>query len=87
MEYQGKFGYTLGQIQHIAIMGIIFIYYTVYSLVTQTVSPTLPCFYGIKNCIQYLASHSHKPIFILLIVIMYQMSSNLHGMEIKVKTT
>ena len=30
---------------------------------TQTVSPTLPGFQGIKRCVQYLYSHLHKPIF------------------------
>ena len=34
-----------------------------------------------------MASHPHKPIFILLIPIMYQISSGLHGVEIKLKTT
>ena len=29
---------------------------------TQTVAPTLPGFQGIKRCVQYLASHTHKPI-------------------------
>ena len=26
-------------------------------------APTLPGFQGIKRCVQYLASHPHKPIF------------------------
>ena len=26
-------------------------------------APTLPDFQGLKHCIQYLASHTHKPIF------------------------
>ena len=30
---------------------------------TQTVSPTLPGFEGIKLYIQYPDSHSHKPMF------------------------
>ena len=33
------------------------------SLYTQTVAPTLPGLQGIKRCVQYLASHPHKPIF------------------------
>ena len=37
--------------------------YTTCHLATQTVSPTLPGFQGIKRCAQYLASHPHKPIF------------------------
>ena len=30
---------------------------------TQTVVPTIPVFQGINLCVQYLASHPHKPIF------------------------
>ena len=30
---------------------------------TQTVAPTLPGFQGTKQCVQYLASRPHKPIF------------------------
>ena len=63
MEYNGKFGHDIGQIQHIAIMSRIGIFYTAFRLGTQTVSPTLPVFQGIKRCIQYIASHPHKPIF------------------------
>ena len=44
MEYHGKFGHTLGRIQHIALMIIINIYYATYCLSTQTVAPTLPGF-------------------------------------------
>ena len=63
MEYDGKFGYTIGRIQHIGIMSIIEISYTACCLSNQTVSHTLPGLQGIKRCIQYLASHPHKPIF------------------------
>ena len=63
MEYHGKSGHTIGNIQHIALMSIIEIFYTTYSLETQTVAPILPGFQGIKHCVKYLASHSHKPIF------------------------
>ena len=63
MEYHGKFGYNLGQIHKIAITRRIDICYTVCHLVTQIVAPTLTSFQGIKLCIQYLASHLHKPIF------------------------
>ena len=31
-------------------------------LSTQTVAPTLPDIQGIKFCVQYMASHPHKPI-------------------------
>ena len=63
MEYHGKFWYTLGRIQHIAIMSIIYICCTAYFLATQTVVPTLTGFQVIKICIEYLSSHSYKPIF------------------------
>ena len=63
MEYHGKFGHTLGRIQHIALMSKIDLCYATCRLETQTVAPTLPGFQGIKRCVQYLASHPHKPIF------------------------
>ena len=63
MEYHGKFGHTLGIIQHIALMSIIDLYYETCSLSTQTVAPTLLVFQGIKICVQYLAIHPHRPIF------------------------
>ena len=63
MEYHGKFGHTLGRIQHISFMIRIDIFYATCYLETQTVAPTLPGFQGIKRCVQYLASHPHKPIF------------------------
>ena len=61
--------------------------YETCSIATQTVAPTLPYFQGIKRCVQYLASHPHKTIFILLIIMMDQMSSGLHRVEIKLNTT
>ena len=51
--------------QHIDLMSRLKICYTTCSLATQTVAPTLHGFQGIKICIQYLASHPHKPIFCL----------------------
>ena len=42
MEYHGKFGHTLGSIQHIALMIRIDLCYATFSLATQTVAPTLP---------------------------------------------
>ena len=39
------------------------LYYETCSLDIQTVAPTLTGFQGIKLCVQYLASHPHKPIF------------------------
>ena len=44
-------------------MSIIDIFYIACRLLTQTVSPTLISFQDIRRCIQYLASHPHKPIF------------------------
>ena len=63
IKLTGKFGHKLGRIQHIAPISRIGICYTDCRLYTQTVAPTLPGFQGIKRCVQYLASHSHKPIF------------------------
>ena len=63
MEYHGKFWHTLGRIQHIALMSRIDIFYSTCRLSTQNVAPTIPGFQCIKLCVQYLASHPHKPIF------------------------
>ena len=63
MEYNSKFGHNLGWIHQISIMSRIDICYTACGLGTQTVSPTLPSFQGIKRCIKYMASHPNKPIF------------------------
>ena len=102
MEYHGKFGHALGRIRHISLMSRIGICYATCRLENQTVAPTLPGFQGIKRCVQYLASHPHKPIFypsnsydgsnfsntayILIILIMAQILSDLHGVGIKLKT-
>ena len=48
MEYHGKFGPTIGQLQHISLISIIDIGYTSYHMATQTVAPTLSGFQGIK---------------------------------------
>ena len=87
MEYHGKFGHKLGSIQHIALMSRIDLCCETCLLVTQTVSPNLPGFQGIKLCVQYLASHPHQPIFYPYNFMLNQMSSGLHGVEIKLKTT
>ena len=63
MEYHGKFGHTLGRIQHIYPMIRIDLCYATCSLATQTVAPTLPSFQDIKRCVKYLDSHPHKPRF------------------------
>ena len=86
MEYHGKSGYTLVRIQHIALMSRSDLCYATCRLATQTVAPNLPGLQGIKKWVQYLASHPHKPIFILLILMMDQISSGSHGVEIKLKT-
>ena len=63
MENHRKFGHTLGKIQHIALMSRIVIFYTDCRLSTQTVSPTITGFQGIKSCVQYIAINLNKPIF------------------------
>ena len=63
MEYYGKFVHTIERIQQIDLMSIIGIFYQTCCLSTQTVSPNIPGFQGINRCVQYLASHLHKPIF------------------------
>ena len=87
MEYHRKFGHTRGRIQYIALMSRIDLCYATCCLETHSVASTVPGFQGIKRCVQYLASHPHKPIFILLILMMDHMSSGLHGVEIKFNTT
>ena len=88
IEYHGKFRHTIGRIYRIDFMSRIDIFYTACHMETQTVAPTLPGLQGIKHCIQYLYSHPHKTIFfILLIIMMDKMLSDLHGVRIKLKTT
>ena len=65
MEYHGKFGHTLWRIQHIALMSRIDICYATCRLANQTVALTIPGLQGIKRCLEYMASHPHKPIFYL----------------------
>ena len=62
MEYHGKYGHTLGRIQHIALMSIIDLCFATCLLTTQTVAPTIPGLQGIIQYVKYLASHPHKPI-------------------------
>ena len=54
---------------------------------TQTVSPTLSGLQFIKRCVQYLSSHLKKTYFILLMIMMDQISQDLYGVGIKLKTT
>ena len=51
MEYHGKFGHTLGRMQHIALMRKIDICYTACCLETKTATHTISGFQGIKRCI------------------------------------
>ena len=62
-EYNGKFGYNIGQIQHIAIMSRIDICCISCFLGTQNMAPNLPSLQDLKCRIQYLARHPHTPIF------------------------
>ena len=62
LEYHAKFGHVIVEIQHISLISRTDICYATCCIVTQTVAPTLPCFQGIKQCVQYLASHTHKSI-------------------------
>ena len=48
MEYHVKFGYTLGRIQHIALMSRINIFYSTCHLVAQKLVPNIPGLWGIK---------------------------------------
>ena len=61
--------------------------YATCCLSTQTVTPTLAGLQCIKRCVQYMASQPHKPILTLIILIMDQMLSGLHGMGIKFNNT
>ena len=63
LEYQGKFGQTLGRIQHIYLISRIGILNATFRLATRTVTPTLSGIQAIKGCVQYLARNPHKPIF------------------------
>ena len=71
MGYNGKFGHTLGRIQHIAIMSRIEMCYTFCILGNQTVVPTLHGFQAIKYCIQCMDLVTLINLsFILLIIMM-----------------
>ena len=49
-------------------------------------APTRHGFRDFKLCSQYLASYDHIILFILIILITYQISSDIHGLGIKLKT-
>ena len=63
MEYQGKFGHTLGRIQHIFIMGRIGICYIACCPGNQNVAPNVTGYQVLKRGIKYLDSHPHKTMF------------------------
>ena len=63
IEHHGKFGHTLWRIKDIAPMSRIDIYYATCCISIQTLSTTLPGFYGINLCVIYIYSHPHKTIF------------------------
>ena len=63
MEYHGKFGHTLGTIQHISLMSRLGICYATYNLSTQNVAPNISGFQGIERCVQYIAIQPNKTIF------------------------
>ena len=46
-----------------------------------------PGFQGINICIRYLASHTHKAIFILIVIMTDQIKSYFRELEIKLNTT
>ena len=48
---------------HISIMSRLDIFYTACQLGTQTVTPTITDFQGLKYCIKYQDSHPNKPTF------------------------
>ena len=87
MEYHGKFGHNIGRIQHIALISRTDICYTACCLATQTVAPIINYLQGIKHRVQYIASNPNKKAFIIIIVMMAQISSYLHGVGIKLNNT
>ena len=58
-----NFGHTLGRIQHIALISIIYSCFKACFIAIHTVAPTLNSFQFIKHCVQYLDIHPHKHIF------------------------
>ena len=63
IDYCGKFGHTIGRIQHIILIRRIEIFYTAFHLATQNVAHTLTGYQGLKLFIQNMDSHPRKPIF------------------------
>ena len=87
MEYLGNFGNTLGMIQHISLIIIVDVFYATCHLATQTAAPNIPGFQSINHSVCILLVTHINPYFIFLIIMMAQMSSYLHGVVIKLKTT
>ena len=61
--------------------------YIAFRLGNQTMALIIPGFQGLKLCIQYLASHTRKFIFIAIIIITDQISSDLHEVGLKLNIT
>ena len=72
--------------QHIDLMSRIDISYTACHMETQNLAHALTGFQGLKRFIKHLSSHPNNPIFILIILMMAQISLGLHGVGIKGKT-
>ena len=87
MEYHRKFGHTLGRIQHISLMSIIGIF--------MQPDVYLPKLWHLSYLVSKVSSDvfniwlftNINPYFILITLMMYQISLGLHGVGIKFNTT
>ena len=87
MESHGTFGHTIVRLQNISIMSRTEICYITCCLETQTVAPTISGLQCIKRFVQYQYNHPYKAILYLLILMMDQISSDLHIVGIQLKNT
>ena len=62
-------------------------FYTAFRFGTKTVAPTITDFKGINICIQYISTITQKPISTLQIHTKDQISSDLHRVVFRLKTT
>ena len=87
MGYYGKFGHNLGRIQHISLM--IRIYFFMQRVFQKPqMWHTLFLVYKVSRAVFNIWLVTYiNPYFILLIIIMVQISSDLHGVGINLKTT
>ena len=76
MGYHDYFQHTLGWIYKNFYLDKIEICYTACHMINRSVSPTIPGFQGLKRCIQHMTSHPNKPIFILQVIIIDQISQD-----------